>query len=124
MAGKGGSRKHPEGCICGNCPKMGRPKKPRLTDHTVAERILAKIKAEEEWVALFAKAKASRSTTEAVAILRYLEDRVYGKPVAPIEHKGDKENPIPVDVTVSNGTQRLLDLLGKAARRSVGSPKS
>jgi len=49
---KGGSRKHPADCKCGNCPKMGRPKATRPVDGNLARKIKAKVHAEQLWVSL------------------------------------------------------------------------
>jgi hypothetical protein len=50
--GRGGSRKHPEDCTCGNCPKVGRKKVERPTNSSVAGNVLAKAKAEQLWLTL------------------------------------------------------------------------
>lgn len=50
--GRGGSRKHPADCKCGNCPKLGRPKAVRATDSDVATRVLAKVRAEQLWLTI------------------------------------------------------------------------
>lgn len=44
---RGGSRKHPEGCKCGNCPKLGRRKVERLSNPRLADKILHDIRAYE-----------------------------------------------------------------------------
>ena len=43
--GRGGSRKHPDDCKCGNCPVMGRKKQERPTNANVALRVLQEAKA-------------------------------------------------------------------------------
>jgi hypothetical protein len=131
---KGGSRKHPDGCQCGNCPKMGRPKTQRPTNANVASRVLAQAKAEQLWLSMIDLERrrlginkdGSLSEREKGAIdgpdyqgkfsiipltnlLRYLEDRAYGRPVDTVNHLHDK----PIEVNVLN----LADLIGKARRR-------
>src|SRR5882762_6713580 len=103
---RGGSRKHPADCKCGNCPKMGRPKQERPTNTSVAGKVLAQAKAEQLWGSIIDLERrrlginkdGSLSQAEKDAIngpdyrgnfsiipltnvLRYLEDRAYGRPV-------------------------------------------
>lgn len=127
---RGGSRKHPDGCKCGNCPKMGRKKVERPTNANVAARVLAQAKAEQLWLSLIdlerrrlginktgelsvaagEKARAGESVTQGdyrgnfsiiplTNLLRYLEDRAYGRPVDTVNHLHDK--PIEMNVNVS-----------------------
>lgn len=110
MAARGGKR---EGA--------GRKKAERPTDNSVAARVLAKAKAEETWLKLIELEKRrlgliDAKGNEGVAItdgeyrgkfsiipltnlLRYLEDRAYGKPVDTVNHLHDK--PIDLNVNVS-----------------------
>ena len=132
-AKRGGSRKHPSDCKCGKCPKVGRPKAERLTDNTVATRVLAKAKAEQTWLDLIELEKkrlglipGARDVGDKVDagvyqgkfsiipltnLLRYLEDRAYGRPVDTVNHLHDK--PIEMNVTVS-----LAEAIQKARKRA------
>jgi hypothetical protein len=121
---RGGSRKHPADCKCGNCPKMGRPKQERPVDGNVARKIKAEIKAEKLWVALVDLERrrlginkdGTLSESEKKAIdgpdyrgnfsiipltnlLRYLDDRDLGRCLENVNHIHDK--PIEHTVTVS-----------------------
>jgi hypothetical protein len=123
---QGGSRKHAADCKCGNCPKMGRPKKERPTNANVATRVLAQAKAETLWLTIIELERrrlginkdGSLSVAEKGAIdgpdyqgkfsiiplttvLRYLEDRAYGRPVDTVNHLHDK--PVDLNVTLSLG---------------------
>ena len=121
---RGGSRKHAPDCQCGNCPKMGRPKQERPTNANVATRVLARAKAEQLWLSMIDLERwrlglnqdGTLSAREKGAInegdyrgnfsiipltnlLRYLEDRAYGRPVDTVNHVHDK--PIEMNVKVS-----------------------
>jgi hypothetical protein len=119
---RGGSRKHPADCTCGNCPKLGRKKSERPTDQACAARVLAKAKAEDTWLELIdlekrrlglipsAKSEAGSkvdsgdyqgkfSIIPLTNLLRYLEDRAYGRPMDTVNHLHDK--PIEMNVNVS-----------------------
>lgn len=115
MAERGGSRKHPIDCTCGHCPKIGRPKQERPTNAAVAGRVLAQAKAEKLWLAMIdlerrrlginqdgtLSAKEKDAITEGdyqgnfsiiplTNLLRYLEDRHYGRPVDTVNHVHNK----------------------------------
>lgn len=128
----GGSRKHAADCKCGKCPKIGRPKAERPTNENVAKRVLAQAKAEQTWLelidlekrrlGLIAGAKESGGAVTAgdyrgnssiiplTNLLRYLEDRAFGRPVDTVNHLHDK--PIEMNVTVS-----LAESIQKARKR-------
>jgi len=120
---QGGSRKHPADCKCGNCPKIGRPKQERPTNANVATKVLAQAKAQQLWLSMIDLERrrlginkdGSLSERQKDAIdgpdyqgrfsiipltnlLRYLEDRAYGRPVDTVNHLHDK--PIQHEVTV------------------------
>jgi hypothetical protein len=137
----GGSRKHPADCKCGNCPKMGRPKQERPTNANVASKVLAQAKAEKLWLAMIeleckrlgigvsgqllqrAKDVAEHGVIDGpdyqgkfsiiplTNLLRYLEDRAYGRPVDTVNHLHDK--PLEVNMTVS-----LAETIQKARKRA------
>ena len=131
MANRGGSRKHPAGCSCGKCPKMGRPKQERPTNTNVASKVLKEAKAEELWMDLInlekrrlglipgnegkgvtdGEYRGNFSIIPLTNLLRYLEDRAYGRPVDTVNHLHDK--PIDVNLTVS-----LADEIQKARKRA------
>lgn len=122
--GRGGSRKHPADCTCGNCPKIGRRKAERPTNANVATRVLAQAKAEQLWLSLIdlerrrlginKNGELSEAEKGAISgpdyqgrfsiipltnLLRYLEDRAYGRPIDTVNHVHDK--PVEMNVTVS-----------------------
>ena len=122
----GGNRAHPKDCKCGNCPKMGRPKSQRPTNANVATKVLAQARSEQLWGSLIELERrrlginkdGSLSEKEKGAIegpdyqgkfsiipltnlLRYLEDRAYGRPVDTVNHLHDK--PMDVNLTVNLG---------------------
>jgi len=125
---RGGSRKHPADCKCGNCPRLGRPKQERPTNSNVASKVLAQARAEKLWhsiIELECRRLGIGKTGELlvrvndngvidgpdyqgkfsiiplVNTLRYLEDRAYGRPVDTVNHLHDK--PIDVNMTLSLG---------------------
>lgn len=114
---------------------MGRPKKDRPTNANVATRVLAQAKAEILWLTIIELERrrlginkdGSLSVAEKGAIdgpdyqgkfsiiplttvLRYLEDRAYGRPVDTVNHLHDK--PIEVNMNVN-----LADAIQKARKR-------
>ena len=120
----GGSRKHAADCKCGNCPKMGRPKLERPTNANVATRVLAQAKSETLWLTIIelerrrlginkdgTLSQAEKGAIDGpdyqgkfsiiplTTVLRYLEDRAYGRPVDTVNHVHDK--PIEMNVNVS-----------------------
>jgi hypothetical protein len=134
---KGGSRKHPEGCTCGNCPKMGRPKAQRPTNANVATKVLAEVKAEKLWIAMIDLERRrlginkdgtlGEKEKDAITgpdyqgkfsiipltnLLRYLEDRAYGRPMDTVNHLHNK--PIEHNHTVS-----IRGTLAKALERAM-----
>ena len=50
--GRGGSRKHPSDCKCGNCPVMGRRKVDRSLNPNVATKVLKEKNVEALWGSL------------------------------------------------------------------------
>ena len=121
---RGGSRKHAPDCQCGHCPKVGRPKQERPTNANVAQKVLAQAKAEQLWLAMIALERKrlglNQDGTVSAAekggvtgpdyqgkfsiipltnLLRYLEDRAYGRPVDTVNHLHDK--PIEMNVNLS-----------------------
>lgn len=136
---QGGSRKHPDDCKCGHCPKIGRPKLSRPTNAAVAGRVLQQAHAEQLWLAMIDLERrrlginkdGTLSEREKGAIdgpdyqgkfsiipltnlLRYLEDRYYGRPVDTVNHLHDK--PIDMNVTVSLG-EGMRQAMKKAEER-------
>ena len=139
---RGGSRKHPADCKCGSCPKMGRPKQERPTNANVATRVLAQAKAEKLWLAMIeleckrlgigvsgVLLQRAKDAAEAGVIdgpdyqgrfsiipltnlLRYLEDRAFGRPVDTVNHVHDK--PIEHNVTVS-----YFEVIERARKRAT-----
>ena len=108
----------------------GRPKAERATNTGVAQRVLKEIRAEQLWLSLVeleknrlgigARAQLLQRATEISAgaisgpdypgrfsiiplvnLLRYLEDRAYGRPMDTVNHLHDK--PVQMDVTLSLG---------------------
>ena len=108
----------------------GRPKAERATNTGVAQRVLKEIRAEQLWFSLVeleknrlgigARAQLLQRATEISAgaisgpdypgrfsiiplvnLLRYLEDRAYGRPMDTVNHLHDK--PVQMDVTLSLG---------------------
>jgi len=115
--GRGGSRKHPADCKCGNCPKIGRRKVERLSNPIASEKILHDVRAEELERALVA-IEVSRlnirldekdfgvknvpftvSTGPLYKILDRLKCHARGNPRDTVNHQHDK--PIDLNVTVS-----------------------
>src|SRR5579859_1251483 len=136
---QGGSRKHPADCKCGNCPRIGRPKQERPTNANVAARVLAQAKAEQLWLSMIDLERrrlglnkdGTLSEAEKGAIsegdyqgkfsiipltnlLRYLEDRAYGRPVDTVNHLHDK--PIEHNVNL-NLSERFRIAMEKAEKR-------
>jgi hypothetical protein len=112
----------------GKRPGAGRKKAERPTNANVATRVLAQARAEQLWLSLIdlerrrlginktgelsvaAGSKAAGAVTEGdyqgrfsiiplTNLLRYLEDRAYGRPVDTVNHLHDK--PIEMNVNVS-----------------------
>lgn len=123
---RGGSRKHAPDCKCGNCPKLGRPKQDRPTNSNVALKVLNRAKAEQLWLSMIdlerrrlginqdgslsEKQKGAISEGDyrgnfsiipLTNLLRYLEDRAYGRPMDTVNHLHDK--PLKVDATLTLG---------------------
>lgn len=108
--GRGGSRKHPEGCQCGNCPKLGRKKlKAEVADgdKNFATRVLARI-GKPGWRDYVDVTKVQCDEDYALHLLltvsgydqfNKLLDRKLGKPVQTVNHLHDK--PIQHEVTIS-----------------------
>ena len=120
---------------------MGRPKAERATNTGVAQRVLKEIRAEQLWFSLVeleknrlgigARAQLLQRATETnpgaisgpdypgrfsilplVNLLRYLEDRAYGRPMDTVNHLHDK--PIEMNVTFS-----LSDRIKRARERAA-----
>lgn len=109
MAGQGGKR-----------TGAGRKKQDRPTNSAVAAKVLAKAKAEDLWLSMIDLEKkrlgldgkqaekgaidgpdyqGKFSIIPLTNLLRYLEDRAYGRPVDTVNHLHDK--PIEMNVNVS-----------------------
>jgi hypothetical protein len=107
---RGGSRKHPADCKCGNCPTIGRKKlKPESVagDKNFATRVLARI-GKPGWKDYVDLQKVESDEDYALHLLvttsghdqfNKLLDRKYGKPVQTVNHVHDK--PIDVNVNIS-----------------------
>src|SRR5215469_2657090 len=105
---RGGSRKHPADCKCGNCPAVGRKKlKPEShgapKKYEAAEIIDSLGKPAHApqcncWKCLW-KRDAERGDAVGQAARKYLWDRHSGKAVDTVNHIHDK--PLDVNVTVS-----------------------
>lgn len=135
MAQGGGGRgqgRHKRGCECDKCLKKHGS---RPTDPNVATRVLAQAKAEQLWGSLIDLERrrlginkdGSLSEKQKGAIdgpdyqgrfsiipltnlLRYLEDRAYGRPVDTVNHLHDK----PIDVNVN---VKMSDLIREVRQR-------
>jgi hypothetical protein len=107
---RGGSRKHPADCKCGNCPKLGRKKQERLVDGNFARQLKAKAKAEEKWLRAFQlaceKAERTGNTADMVRILSYWDDRDLGRCVDTVNHLHDKPIEHTVNVTFFEAIER------------------
>ena len=109
---RGGSRKHPADCKCGNCPKLGRKKlKPEVTvtgDKNFASRVLDRI-GKPGWLKYVDIKEVQSDEDFALHLVAsekwYAEqfnkllDRKFGKPVQTVNHVHDK--PIDLNVNVS-----------------------
>jgi hypothetical protein len=137
---RGGSRKHPKDCQCGNCPKLGRKKQERPTNANVAARVLARAKAEETWLELinlekerlglnappldektiagpFSWYRPNFSIIPLTNLLRYLECRAYGNPTDTVNHLHDKPIEHHMTFTLS---ERFRIALEKGDKRVSG----
>jgi hypothetical protein len=119
--------------------KMGRPKSERPTNANVAGRVLAQAKAEQLWGSLIELERRrlginkdgtlSQAEKDAITgpdyrgnfsiipltnLLRYLEDRHYGRPMDTVNHLHDK--PLEVNATLSLGEGMRL-AMAKADER-------
>ncbi len=148
---RGGSRKHPAGCSCGNCPQVGRKKVDRPTNASVAQKVLAAENAENTWRALiqFEKQRLGigadgkllparkrdkegaidgpdypgrYSIIPLVNVLRYLEDRAHGRPMENSTINHLHDKPIDMNVNLTV-SERLRIALEKAEAR-VGKRRS
>lgn len=108
---RGGSRKHPADCKCGNCPAIGRKKlKPEASGapkkYEAAEIIESvgqgQLKGHEKfcscWKCLWVR-DCERFDKEGQSARKYVWDRHSGKAVDTVNHIHDK--PLDVNVTVS-----------------------
>lgn len=123
---RGGKREPKDG------KKLGRPKQERPTNANVATKVLAQAKAEQLWLEMIELEKrrlglggnkGERGAIEGpdyqgkfsiiplTNLLRYLEDRAYGRPVDTVNHLHDK--PIEMNVNVS-----LSEAIQKARKRA------
>jgi len=113
---RGGKRTPGEG------KTIGRPKRERPTNGNVAAKVLAEAKAQQLWLdmidlerrRLFSGSSDRFSIIPLTNLLRYLEDRAYGRPVDTVNHLHDK--PLEMNVNVNLG-QRLA----AARKRALGS---
>jgi hypothetical protein len=110
---RGGSRKHPADCKCGNCPKIGRSKlKPEvgvIGDKNFATGVFARV-GKAGWLEYVDIKKVASIEDYALHILangglrgdvhfEKLLDRMLGKPVQTVNHLHDK--PIEMNVNLS-----------------------
>lgn len=129
MGGKReGAGRHKRDCQCERClSKYGS----RPTDSNVAKRVLAKADAERTWqqlidyekkrLGLDGKSKPERgavngpdyqgkfSVIPLVNILRYLEDRAYGRPVDTVNHLHDKPLELNATLTLGEGMRLAME---------------
>jgi hypothetical protein len=126
---RGGSRKHPADCKCGNCPKLGRKKlKPEAVvsggDKNFATRVLARV-GKPGWRDYVDVTKVTSDEDYALHLLltvsgydqfNKLLDRKLGKPVQTVNHLHDK--PIEMNVTHSL-SERFRLALEKAEKRAA-----
>ena len=129
---RGGKREPGEG------KRLGRPKSERPTNSTVAAKVLAQAKVESLWLELIDLEKkrlgldGSAPPDKAISgpdyrgnfsiipltnLLRYLEDRAFGRPVDTVNHLHDK--PLEMNITHSV-SERMLLALQKAEARVRG----
>lgn len=133
---RGGSRKHAPDCKCGNCPVMGRPKAERPTTNDVASRVLAKARAEKLWLSIIeleCKRLGIGKSGELLVkvnengvingpdyqgrfsiiplsnVLRYLEDRAYGRPMDTVNHLHDKPLEVNATLTLGEGMRLAME---------------
>jgi hypothetical protein len=121
--GRGGSRKHPADCKCGECPKMGRPKAERLTDNKVATRVLAQVKVEKLWLRIIAievqKIEADptkASTGQLRETLKYLENRSLGNCTDNVNHMHDKPLEVNAVLTLGEGMRLAMEKADQRVR--------
>lgn len=135
---RGGSRKHPADCQCGNCPKVGRPKTERPTNASVAGRVLKEARVEQLWLSLIEIERrrlginkdGSLSVREKDAIdgpdykgnfsiipltnlLHYLEDRAHGRPMDTVNHLHNKPLEMNVTFSISDRIKRARERVAK-----------
>jgi hypothetical protein len=128
----GGSRKHPADCECGKCPKIGRPKTERLSNPSVAAKVLRDVKHELVLRALFAielhrlgidlskpdfgakEAPHNVSIIPLTNLIHRMECRAFGNPTDTVNHLHDKQT-IDMNINVNLG-QRLA----AARKRALG----
>lgn len=146
---RGGSRKHPEGCTCGNCPAIGRKKGKRVSDAKMAARIRERAHVEQVYLSLIelecrrlgidfanghllpAPKKKNRdaeadgvidgpdyqgrfSIIPLTNLLKYLDDRLEGKPHETVHHVHNKPQDLHVTLSVS---ARMRESMTKAEKR-------
>jgi hypothetical protein len=124
--GRGGKREPGIDPKTGEKKKLGRPKSVRPTNVNVAQRVLNQAKAETLWHSIIELEKnrlgigddgkllpppkgaiegpdyqGRFSIIPLTNVLRYLEDRAYGRPVDTVNHLHDK--PLDVNMTLSLG---------------------
>jgi hypothetical protein len=123
---RGGNRKHPADCKCGNCPKLGRKKlKPEAVadgDKNFAGRVLRRI-GKPGWrdYADVTKVQSDEdyalhllATTAGYDQFNKLLDRRFGKPVQTVNHLHDK----PIEVNMNHSlSERFRLALEKAEKR-------
>jgi hypothetical protein len=90
----------------------------------MAERILAKAKAEQLWLEAIEKARKSDKTYELASILHYLEDRAMGRTAQTVQHVGAPKSPEegeghrPIELGIEEVNLRLTELLARAQARA------
>jgi hypothetical protein len=106
---RGGKRTPSEG------KKLGRPKNTRPVDGNTARKIKARVRAEELWVFVVAKAVEKAKNTGNTADLRqalvYLDDRDLGRCMDTVNHMHDKPQEINLRVSLS-------EVIAKARKRA------
>lgn len=113
---------------------MGRPKSDRPTNSAVASKVLAQAKAQQLWLSMIDLERrrlginqdGSLSEREKGAItgpdyqgrfsiipltnlLRYLEDRAYGRPVDTVNHLHDKPLEVNATLTLGEGMRLAME---------------
>lgn len=116
---RGGSRKHPADCQCGNCPKLGRKKLTPEAHGPVkkndASEIIAALGQRNPhgdvclcWKCLWRK-DAERQDSLGHHARKYLWDRRDGKPVDTVNHLHDKPIDVNLNVSISETIRKVRE---------------